>query len=278
MSLKLKVENIDDFDEATQKLYTESKDNEGNKYYKLDVDISEMKNKVDEFRENNNALKKQNEDFSSSNESMKKELSELKEKYKDIDIDKFASFIKEKKETEEAAMVKSGDIDGLVNNRVKAMKESHNNELIAKNESIEKLNKQIKEFETKIYDMEIETVVSKAINESGIKVKKGAMLDLMHRARNSWQNKNGELMALDDKGIPMIGKDAKSNVTPAEWLVRMSSITPHLFESDIGAGSTGGVQRFNKEGKKEISLREFEDYDKIEDIASGKVVVNTKDL
>ena len=103
MALKFKFKSKDEIPAEQQSLYVER-----DGAWMLDVDGAADKAKLDEFRTNNIALIKQ--------------LDELKKRFEGIDPDEVRKLAEEKQRLEEAQQLKAGEVDKVVENRLKTAK------------------------------------------------------------------------------------------------------------------------------------------------------------
>ena len=109
--LKFIVKDLDAVDEIHKELYEEV-DGE----FRLNVDsvpvdkdaVKKQKDKVEEFRNNNTKLLKENE-----------KLIKKLESYSGLDVNEAKELLKTKKQVEEKALIDKGEIEQLVNNRLK---------------------------------------------------------------------------------------------------------------------------------------------------------------
>ncbi len=103
MALKFKYKSKDEIPAELMSLYAER---EG--AWQLDVDGVADKAKLDEFRTNNVALLKQVED--------------LKKRFEGIDPDEVRKLAEEKQRLEEERQLKAGEVDKVVESRIKGLK------------------------------------------------------------------------------------------------------------------------------------------------------------
>ena len=103
MALKFKYKSKDEVPVEHLPFYAER---EG--VWQLDADGVADKAKLDEFRNNNTALLKQ--------------LEEQKKRFEGIDPDEFRKLADEKRQLEEAQHLKAGEVEKVVENRVKGLK------------------------------------------------------------------------------------------------------------------------------------------------------------
>ena len=275
MSLQVKVDSLESVDENLRSHYEKKTDDSGKEFYSLNVDLSEQKNKVNEFRNNNNLLKGENERLTKETSELKQQVSELNSQYakfKDVDIDKLNQFQKSLTEKKEAELLAKGDVDGIIANRVAGMKKGFEDELVVKNETIKRLTGELDNVRASISDMTIDTNLISAINQTGVKVREGAMPDLTNRAKGIWKlEESGQLRAYDGEKPVFSAKDGVTPISMNEWLMGYTNQASHLFEASQGAGSTGAKKMVN--GKPTITREEWQAGKNLEEVASGKVVV-----
>jgi hypothetical protein len=206
MGLKYAYSKKEDIPEELQKYYTEK----GGQWV-LDAKGAVPKDRLDEFRENNGKLTK--------------ELEELKSKLEGIDLDKYNEMIKSEKDKQTQDLIKAGRIEEVINQRVAQVE----NELVKK---IEKLEQERNQLSQKFAETALTTKVQNAVNAVG-KVRQGAMIDILQRAKAEWD------VAPD--GTPVYKDSAKKGLTIEEWSGTLLENAPHLFEGSAGGGAAGGA-------------------------------------
>ena len=112
MALKFKYNSKDEIPVELVALYAER---EG--AWQLDVDGVADKAKLDEFRNNHTALLKQ--------------LEEQKKRYEGINPDEVRKLAEEKARIEEERQLKAGELDKVVENRIKGLKAEWDNQVTA---------------------------------------------------------------------------------------------------------------------------------------------------
>jgi hypothetical protein len=121
MALKFKIKSKDEVPAEQQSLYVER-----DGVWLLDVEGAVDKSKLDEFR--------------TTNVSLLKERDELKKRFEDIDPDEVRKLADEKRRLEEGAQLKAGEVEKVVEARVKALKGDFDKQLSAATSERDALN------------------------------------------------------------------------------------------------------------------------------------------
>jgi hypothetical protein len=206
MSLKYKLKSKDEVPAEHQSLYVER-----DGAFILDADGAADKTKLDEFRTNNLALLKQVED--------------LKKKFEGIDPEQARQLEQSKRELEEKAALKAGEVDKVVASRVQSIKSD-----------LERTTAERDALNTRLADIQINQGVIVAATKRGLRPT--AIADLTLRAQRAFKLVNGVPQAQDEDRI-RYGKDGVTPMTLDEWVESLVTEAPHLFESNAGGGATG---------------------------------------
>lgn len=213
--LKFIVKDIDKVEEAHRGFYEE----DGNGNYVLKVEGAVPKAQLDTFRENNVKLKEKIEKFEGIDP----------EKVDDF-IDAHTKISSGKYTKKDGKKGKEVDVDAVVAERVKQMKEEHATELGKRDDQITTLS-------GKLSKVKINSKLLEAGAEAGLR--KSATEDLLARGNKEFSlDKEGNLVALDDDGNPKYGK-AGEPLTPQEFVNGLAENAPHLFDPNEGTGSGG---------------------------------------
>jgi hypothetical protein len=210
MGYKYKIAKLEDVAENIRALYKP----EGDAFI-LDVDGVVPKERVDEFRTNNIQLQQR--------------LDALK----DVDPVKYAELIKLDNEIKEGELIKKGDVEGVVNLRVTAMKADLENKLNQSNTSLQKANAQLGVV---LIDNSVKTAALKT------GVAPTAVDDVVLRARAIYQIHEGNPVPKNEKGEIIYGKDGTTPMPMEDWVKGLKEVAPHLFLGASGSGAGGGNQ------------------------------------
>jgi len=212
MALKFKYKSKDEVPADHLGLYVER-----DGAFVLDAEGAVDKSKVDEFRSNNLALKKQ--------------LDDLAAKYEGIDPDAVKMLLADKAKLEEQKLIKDGEVEKLVEKRTKGILGDMEKRLHAAEQSASSLSAQLLE-------KEIERNVVEAATKLGLRP--SAIPDIKARARQTFKSSGGAIAAVDADGkTPLYGRDGVTPLTFDEWVTRQVVEAPHLFESNAGGGAVG---------------------------------------
>ena len=214
MALKFKLKSRDEVPAAQAGLYVER-----DGAWHLDVEDVVEKAKLDEFR--------------ATNVTLLKERDELKKRFEGIDPEEVRTLADDKRKLEEAAQLKAGEFDKVIEARVKALKSDFDRQLgtVAGERDA---------FHSRLVAIQIDQGVVAAATQRGLRAT--ALLDITARARGVFKLVNGVPTALEADGQTVrVGKDGVAAMTLAEWVDAQVSEAPHLFESNAGGGGSGGL-------------------------------------
>jgi hypothetical protein len=183
----------------------------------LDAEGVVDKTRVDEFRTNNLALKKQ--------------LDDLAAKYEGIDPDAVKTLLAEKAKLEDQKLLKGGEVEKLVEKRTKGIVSDMEKRLQSAEQQASVLSAQLLE-------KEIDRNVVEAATKLGLRA--SAIPDIKARARNIFKIVGAAVAAVEADGkTPVCGQDGATPLTFDEWVARQVVEAPHLFESSAGGGAVG---------------------------------------
>jgi hypothetical protein len=212
MALKFKFKARDEIPAELQTLYVER---EG--AWMLDAEGVVEKSKLDEFRTTNLALIK--------------ERDELKQRFDGIDPDEVRKLADEKRKLEEQHQIKLGEVEKVVENRVKGLRDDWEKQVTTLKAEKEALNGRLTVIQI---DQGIITVATKR------GLRPTAIPDITARARSVFKLVNGAPRAFEADGTTVrYGKDGVTPMTLEEWVDAQTSDAPHLFESNAGGGAAG---------------------------------------
>lgn len=212
MALKFKFKSKDEIPAEQQALYVER-----DGAFVLDVDGAVDKAKLDEFRANNITLSNQ--------------LAEHKKRFEGIDPDEVRKLAEEKQRLEEAQQLKGGEVEKVVENRLKTAKTEWDKQLAAATSRGDALN-------ARLTAIQIDQGVIASATKRGLRPT--AMPDITARARMVFRLVDGSPRAYEADGQTVrVGKDGIAPMTLDEWVDQQVADAPHLFESNAGGGAAG---------------------------------------
>jgi len=177
----------------------------------LDADGIVSQAKLDEFRQNNITLTNQ-----------------LK-KFEGIDPDAVRQLADDKRKLEEAAQIKAGEVDKVIEARLKSARaewDKTHGVIAAERDALH----------GRLTAIQIDQAVVTEATKRGLRPT--AITDITARARQTFKLVNGVPQAFDSDGqTARMGKDGP--MTLAEWVDALVSDAPHLFEANAGSGAAG---------------------------------------
>ena len=181
----------------------------------LDAEGVVEKTRLEEFRANNTALLK--------------ERDELRQRFEGIDPEEVRRVAEEKRKLEEAAQLKAGEVDKVIDARVRAVKSELEKQLAAANGERQALT-------ARLTAIQIDQAVVSEATKRGLRT--SAAADILARARSVLRLVNGAPVVCEADGqTARMGKDGVTPMALAEWIDMQVSEAPHLFESNAGGGA-----------------------------------------
>lgn len=263
MALKtlLSKKEFDELPDALKEHYTEEGDS-----YVLGTDDSSFKSKINEFRNNNVELLRKQE-----------ELKAQIKQFDGIDPEKAREATAKLLELEDQQLIDEGKMEELLEKRTERMRSEFEHKYNALNEAHESLKGANHKTEEALQGQMIEARIAQAVNGVGTVVK-GAMPDILNRARAIWKlDDNLQLVAKKDD-LPILGNDGVKPLTPEEYAAGVLQEAPWFFEGSSGGAAGGNDKSGNNAGNVGTIPRNDKSAfgNNLEDIASGKVRVSTE--
>jgi hypothetical protein len=216
---KMTEEQFKELPEVMQDAYEKKDDGV---YYLTGVDGMVPKKKVDEFRET--SRKTQTE--------LEKAMEQLKQ-FEGVDLEHIKAIQEKAKAMEEKQLIEAGDIDKIVEERVKPIVSQVNNEKSDLQQALDTVNRQLG-------ILKIDNRASELAVAAG--VEKSALPDVITRANRTFKIVEGKTKALDADGKPVYGADG---ITPMSldntWMESLKKDAPHLFRPPQGTGAEPGA-------------------------------------
>jgi hypothetical protein len=223
MALKAVVESLDAVPEIHRTLYIQTDDGK----FKLDAegveDVSGLKS----------ALEKERAERRQARADL--------EKFKDIDPVKYHDAVARLNAIDEKELIDKGDLDKIVESRVKALKDRLEGELTNERTSKQTMQQRLEEL---LIDSEVQ-------RESLPLVVDTAMGDVVRRAREIFSIVDGHSVPMRDGKI-VYGEDGVTPLTIRDWLAGLAKTAPHLFKQSQGGGAGTGGGRGTGGGSSEL--------------------------
>lgn len=167
-------------------------------------------------------------------------LGELKEqgdnlkRYEGIDPDAVKTILQRFSDDEEAKLIAAGKIDEVLEKRTERLRTDVDKKLKAANDRAEKAEAFSKKFSDRVLG---DSIRSAALKAGAIP---GAVDDIILRAKGVFTlNEEGEAVAVDNEGSPLLGKDGKTPLSPQEWAESLKDVAPHLWPQASGTDAGG---------------------------------------
>lgn len=263
MTLKALIAQLEDVSEELREHYVPAEGEGGG--FVLDSDESEYKKKLDEFRNNNRKLHREQD-------RLRKEA----EKTKGIDPERYQEAVDalEKLESmEDSELLKEGNIDAVVAKRTEAMKKENDKQMNARQKLLDVAMKERDKMKSRLGSLLIDSEVTRAISKIG-KPRQGALDDILGRAHKTWQiDEEGDVVPQSEGGETVYGTDGEP-LTMEGWSADLLTNASHLFEGGGGGGGTGSKKPAKPGSKKTVQASDAMAFGKaLEGVADGSVEV-----
>lgn len=225
-ALKTKVDSLEEIPEALHQYYEET----GTGAYVLAMDgvPPQAQAKIAEFRDNNINLAKE-----------KEELLERMKIYEGLDVDKARDAMAKLAAMEEEELVKAGDLETLVAQRMAAAQNDHLKQLESLKSAKDEAEKKAKLNQAKLSEYIIQNKILEAVN-SVAQPHQAAVPDILYRAKSQWRlSEDGQMYAVDEYGNKVYGKGSDEPISPTEWSRNLVENARHLFSASVGSAATG---------------------------------------
>lgn len=224
--LKTKLDALEEIPEDLHKFYEQT----GSGAYVLNIDgvPPQAQAKIAEFRENNITLSK-----------TKEELEERLKLYEGLDPDQARDALSKLATMEEETLIKEGDLETLVQQRMAAAKADHLKQLESLKTAKEEAEKKSKVNQAKLSEYIIQNKIMEAVNQVATP-HSAALPDILYRAKSQWRlSEDGTMYAVDEFGNKVYGKGSDELISPNEWSKNLVENARHLFANSLGSQATG---------------------------------------
>lgn len=184
----------------------------------LAAQIKTLTTRLDEFRDNNNKLRKDNDTLTKKTERFGDLSPEL--------IQAALASLAKTDDEEEKALLAKGDIEGAMKRRTEKMRSDFETQ-------IGERDKKLGDRDRRLGDTLRADSLRKAIEDKKLRLRPGAFEDLDSRARGIFKA-NADLDAL----VP-IADDQVDKLTVDKWIDNIVEKAGHLFEGGGGGGADG---------------------------------------
>jgi len=171
------------------------------------------------------------DELRATNISVMKERDALLKRFEGVDPDAVRQLADEKRKLEEAAQLKAGEVDKVMDARIKAARaewDKQHGVVVAERDLLT----------GRLTAIQIDQAVVTEATRHGLRPT--AIPDITARARMTFKLVNGVPQAFEGDGqTARLGKDGVTPMTLAEWVEALGSDAPHLFEANAGGGAAG---------------------------------------
>ncbi len=241
---------LDALPEAVRALYIEKDGKWTLDGLVAESDLTTLKTKVGEFRDNNITMAKELED-----------LRPLKDKFKDVDPEEYKTLKTKAKQLETQGIKTADDLKAVIDAAVKPL-----------TDRLDASEKARQTAQQAADDSRFRELVSADATKAGVKAQ--SLRHVLREAQEKFELKDGTLK-------PRAGvkhhSDPLKELTTADWLEELARTDDYLFGDSVGGGAANDTRRGGggRQGvvKELINPSPEEMGRNMDDIASGKIVV-----
>jgi hypothetical protein len=237
------VASLSDVPEALREHYTPVDPKDESAGFNADIDGTEAKRRVNEFRSKNIELMKERE-------TLGKTLAQF-EGVDPESIKKGQEALAKLESDEDRKLWGEGKFDELLQRRMGPVVQSWEAKLEAREQAYAKLEEETSTLRQAHERAKLDGLLQEAVAKAKVRVNgQAAMGDLMMRARGRWKEdpeNPGRMLAHDDSGTVIYGERG-APIDMAEYISRETKEAPHLFEQVGGAGAPGAKRTYRTGG------------------------------
>lgn len=178
-------------------------------------------------------LKAKNTELIEKEKKHREALQVLQAQVDGLDITALKELQKKLAEDEDTQLLAKGEVDKVIEKRVKLMKEDHDKTVKVLNERLEASSEFVNKFRNR--------VLSDAFRSAAVQAgaEPTAIEDIVLRAQREFVvNEAGEVVKTENDTV-VLGKDGKTPLQPLEWLDGVREKAPHLWPKAAGGNASG---------------------------------------
>ena len=191
--------------------------------------------KVDEFREKNIALSRDNEQFSSKINKLSKLVGEDEDKF----VDELAELRKTKQLVDDGKLSQSEKIEEVLAERTKKMRETHEEELRRLANESSKWKGEYDTVTDLLKGVKVDSYIRAAIHDPKSGARSEAESHILLEARKVFKIEGDKIIPKNGDST-IYGNDGASPMSPVEWMKTLQKQMPYLFKESNGGGANGG--------------------------------------
>jgi len=191
--------------------------------------------RVDEFREKNIALAKDNETFTARLAKLSKHVGEDEDKF----VNELTELRKTKQLVEDGKLAESGKVEEVLAERTKKMRENYEEELRKLAGESSEWKRNFSDVTEQLKGVQIDNYIRAAIHDAKSGARPEAENHILLEARKVFKI-DGDKIIPKNGDATIFGSDGASPMSPLEWMKSLQKNLPYLFKESNGGGANGG--------------------------------------
>lgn len=191
--------------------------------------------KVDEFREKNIALARDNEHFATKVSKLSKIVGEDEDKFSE----ELVELRKTKQLVDDGKLSQSEKIEEVLTERTKTMRETHEQELRRLASESSKWKNDYETVTEQLKGVKVDNYIRAAIHDPKSGARAEAESHILLEARKVFKIEGDKIIPKNGDST-IYGNDGASPMSPVEWMKTLQKQMPYLFKESTGGGAAGG--------------------------------------
>ncbi|OTG79068.1 hypothetical protein B9T31_17365 [Acinetobacter sp. ANC 4558] len=179
-------------------------------------------------------LKTKNNELTQTNKDLKTELTGIKSQLEGVDLTAVKELLAKAGQDEETKLIAEGKIDEVIQKRTEKMRQDHEKQMTALTDKAAKAEAYANQFKQSVVKGQIAQAFS------GIGGLAEATDDVTALALSQFAlDEQGNAVMVGADGLPVIGKDGDTPLSPKEWVETLKENKPYFFPRPNGSGAPG---------------------------------------
>lgn len=211
--------------------------------------------KLDEFRDTNITIRKQNDELMKFKETLTPIVGESVDEF----IRNYSTLTETKKKVDNKELVENSSFESALQKRTEEMNRNYKDQIEKLQTATQSSTSALAEVTQKYHSVLVDRHVTNAVMDPKNGALPEALADIVSHARSVFKvDDKGEIIPTDTEGNKLYGSDGSRLLTPDEWLGKLRQSKPYLFKASSGGGAQGsGSKNFKDADVDNMSMDEY---------------------
>lgn len=211
--------------------------------------------KLDEFRETNITIRKQNDELMKFKETLTPIVGESVDEF----LRNYTSLTDTKKKVDNKELVENSSFESALQKRTEEMHRNYKDQIEKLQEATKNSSAGLADITQKYHSVLVDRHVTNAVMDPKNGALPEALSDIVAHARSVFKvDDKGDIIPTDSDGNKLYGSDGSRLLTPDEWLGKLRQSKPYLFKASNGGGAQGsGGKNFKDADVDNMTMDEY---------------------